>query len=214
MTGDRVTPRRWSRAATAAFLASAVMIAVLHVLRSDLDPVRRRLSEYAVGQFGWLMTAAFVVFGVGLCALGRGVRATGATAPSMRVLHALLAVAGVGMILSGIFETQIGPGSVAWREVIHSQASASAFMALIAAALLSATVARDAMAWGASRAAADAVTALATVSAVISPLTHDGPWAGLVQRLSYAAVLCWLLLAARATARETARATVRERYRS
>ena len=214
MTGDRATPRRWSRAATAAFLASAVMITVLHVLRADLDPVRRRLSEYAVGQHGWVMTATFVVFGVGLCALARAVRSAGATAPSMRVLHALLAVAGVGMILSGIFETQIGPGSVAWREVIHSQASASAFMALIAAALLSATVARDAMAWGASRAAADAVTALATVSAVISPLTHDGPWAGLVQRLSYAAVLCWLLLAARATARETARATVRERYRS
>ena len=190
----------------AAFLASAVMIAVLHVLRTDLDPVRRRLSEYAVGRFGWVMTAAFVVFGIGLCALARAVRSADATTPSMRVLRALLGVSGVGMIVSGIFETQIGPDSVAWREVVHSQASALAFMALIVAALLTATVARNAMVWGASRGAADAITALAAVSAVISPLTHDGPWAGLVQRLSYAAALCWLLLAARATARH--------RYRS
>ena len=209
MTGGGAAPYRWSRAARSAFLASAGMVAVLHALRSDLDPVRRRLSEYAVGQSGWLMTAAFVVFGLGLCALSRGVRSAGAMAPSMRLLEALLGIAGVGMIVSGAFETQVGPSAVEWQEVVHSQASALAFMALIAAALLSATAARDVLAWGAARGPADVITALATVSAAISPVTHDGPWAGLVQRLSYAAVLCWLLLAAGATAR--ARSTAASR---
>jgi hypothetical protein len=127
----------------------------------------------------------------------------------MRLLEALLGIAGVGMIVSGAFETQVGPSAVEWQEVVHSQASALAFMALIAAALLSATAARDVLAWGAARGPADVITALATVSAAISPVTHDGPWAGLVQRLSYAAVLCWLLLAAGATAR--ARSTAASR---
>jgi hypothetical protein len=32
---------------------------VLHVVRTDLDPVRQVMSEYANGRFGWFMTAAF-----------------------------------------------------------------------------------------------------------------------------------------------------------
>jgi hypothetical protein len=201
-------PRRWSRAACAALLTSLTAIVVLHVLRPDLDPVRRRLSEYAVGRFGGLMTATFVLFGLGLYALSRGVRSVDATMPAMRVLRALLSTAALGMIVSGIFETQVvtPPG---WREIIHSRASALAFVALITAALWTATVTRRAMAWGAARRVADAITALATLSALIGPLTHDGPWAGMVQRLSYLAVLCWLLLAARAIARTPATAESR-----
>lgn len=194
-------PCRWSRAARAAFLVSAAMVAVLHVLRSDLDPVRRRLSEYAIGTFGAAMTAAFVLFGLGLYALSRAVRSVDTVTPTMRVLRVLLLVAGIGMIVSGVVETQVGPGAVAWREIVHSQASALAFVALIAAALLTATLARSTVAWDGSRRAADVITGLATGSALISPLAHDGPWAGLVQRLSYVAVLCWLLLTAAATAR-------------
>ena len=67
--------------------------------------------------------------------------------------------------------------------------------------MLGATGARDTLAWGRSRRAADTLTALAVVCAALSPVTHDGPWNGLVQRLSYAALAGWLLLLARAVAR-------------
>ena len=200
MTSRIAAPRRWSHVATAAFVGSMAAVVALHVLRPDLDPVRRRLSEYAVGRFGGLMTAAFVLLGLGLYALSRGVRAAGATTPATRVLRVLLSIAAIGMIVSGVFETRpvTPPG---WREIVHSRASALAFVALITAAVWTATVAREVVAWGATRGVADAVAAIATLGAVIGPLAHDGPWAGMVQRMSYVAVLCWLLLAAAATAR-------------
>jgi hypothetical protein len=201
VTFDDGASNCWSRFAGTAFVASTTAVVLLHVLRPDLDPVRRRLSEYAVGRFGGLMTAAFVLFGCGLCALSRAVRPADATTPTLQALQVLLGIAGVGMILSGIFETQIGSPVTAWREIVHSQASALAFVALVAAAVLTATAARGAMAWGPWRVAADAITVVATLSAAISPITHDGPWAGLVQRVSYLAVLCWLLVVTAATAR-------------
>jgi hypothetical protein len=36
----------------------------LHVVRTDLDPVRQVMSEYANGRFGWFMTAAFYAMGL------------------------------------------------------------------------------------------------------------------------------------------------------
>lgn len=206
MTANSSTSHRWSRAAGSAFVASTAVVVLLHLLRPDLDPVQRRLSEYAVGRFGWLMTTAFVLFGAGLFALGRAVRSAGALTPTMRLVRVLLIIAGIGMTLSGIFETQLGPPVVQWREIVHSQASALAFVALVASAVLTATAARTAMDWGPFRRAADVITALATGSAVVSPMTHDGPWAGLVQRSSYVAVVCWLLLATAAAARTGATA--------
>ena len=53
---------------TSRILGSAVVLGVvtvvtlyllLHVLRPDYNPLQRFLSEYAVGRFGVLMTAAF-----------------------------------------------------------------------------------------------------------------------------------------------------------
>ena len=43
----------------AAVLACFGAMVLLHVVRTDLDPVRQVMSEYANGRFGWFMTAAF-----------------------------------------------------------------------------------------------------------------------------------------------------------
>jgi hypothetical protein len=37
----------------------AILIIILHFLRPDLDPLQRPTSEYAVGNYGYLMTVAF-----------------------------------------------------------------------------------------------------------------------------------------------------------
>ena len=47
----------------------AVIIVALHFLRSDLDPMRRPTSEYAVGSYGFLMTSAFFSMSLGSFAL-------------------------------------------------------------------------------------------------------------------------------------------------
>ncbi|MGE3172257.1 MAG: DUF998 domain-containing protein [Planctomycetota bacterium] len=60
-----VPSRRLRRAAAAAFAAVAFGAVSLHVLRPDLDPVARHLSEYAVGAHGWIMTLVFAASGLG-----------------------------------------------------------------------------------------------------------------------------------------------------
>jgi len=41
-------------------------VIALHFLRPDYDPVSRFVSEYAVGQYGFLMTSAFFGLSLGL----------------------------------------------------------------------------------------------------------------------------------------------------
>jgi hypothetical protein len=58
--------------ATVAILGTAYFvaaIAVLHLLRPDINPVERPTSEYAVGPFGYLMTSAFISLSLGTWAL-------------------------------------------------------------------------------------------------------------------------------------------------
>ncbi len=52
-----MTAARISFAASAAFLA---LLAALHLLRPELDPSWRFISEYELGAHGWLMRLAFL----------------------------------------------------------------------------------------------------------------------------------------------------------
>ena len=45
---------------------SGACVATLHVVSPDLEPRSRRLSEYANGPYGYLMTLAFLALGIGM----------------------------------------------------------------------------------------------------------------------------------------------------
>ncbi len=55
-------------AASGVFL---VLLAALHVLKPDLDPSWRFISEYELGDYGWVMRVAF--FALALSCAGMGV---------------------------------------------------------------------------------------------------------------------------------------------
>jgi hypothetical membrane protein len=176
-------------AVIALLLASVGCVLLLHVLRSDLDPIARRLSEYAIGPYGWLMTAAFFAMGVALMVLSLQVGASASSTGIQRLAAPLIAVAGVGLILSGVFETATGSTLI---EIIHSRASATSVLALTAAAVASST-------HPASRrvdTAARVVTLVAVVALAISPILHDTPWTGIGQRFVWLALAAWLLITA------------------
>lgn len=62
--------------ASIAIVCFAVVLAAflgLHLLQPDVDPVTHRLSEYAIGRFGYLMTVAFLGACLGLLALAHSV---------------------------------------------------------------------------------------------------------------------------------------------
>jgi hypothetical protein len=79
---------------------------VLHVVRTDLDPVRQVMSEYANGRYGWSMTAAF--YAMGLACLALAVR-LGRAIQRRRLsvaIRVVLALGGLGLILAGVFEVE------------------------------------------------------------------------------------------------------------
>jgi Protein of unknown function (DUF998) len=64
-------------AAVAAAVAAAVdllVLGLLHVVSPEVEPVTRAVSEYALGDFGWLATIGTVAEGVGAIALAVALR--------------------------------------------------------------------------------------------------------------------------------------------
>jgi Protein of unknown function (DUF998) len=108
----RTTPHRTERATGASLTAILLVLGcfgamvVLHMVRTDLDPVRQVMSEYANGRFGWFMTAAFYAMGLACVALAvRLGRAIVRRRLSVAV-RALLGLGGLGLILAGVFEVE------------------------------------------------------------------------------------------------------------
>lgn len=184
----RTVAARGSRSAIVLLACSTACVIALHVLRTDLDPAAHRLSEYANGPYGHLMTVAFVALGGALLALAAGLRSRDQRQGLPQVTYALLAVSGTGMIVSGIFRTDPAePPSAA--EILHSRASGTAFLALI--------VATVAWSWAARTARPRAMALASVVTGGASVALHDTRWTGAGQRVLCLVLLAWLWLAAR-----------------
>jgi hypothetical protein len=79
------------------------LLLLINLIRSDLDPTWHFISEYEIGAMGWMMQLAFVSFGVAHFALVK------LLSPSLigllgRFSMLLLLVAGLGLLLGGIFK--------------------------------------------------------------------------------------------------------------
>jgi hypothetical protein len=180
------------RLVSIALLSAALScIIVLHFIRSDLAPARHRISEYALGPHGEVMAAGFVCLGAGVLALAWPLARS--VAPWSRVVVVVVASAGIGMVISGIFRTDPERSGVT-TDAIHSYASAFSTMALIGIALLCSL---------GSRAQAPrlprTMVALAVLGAILgalSPFLHHSSWTGVSQRLLWLTLLAWLLLTA------------------
>jgi hypothetical protein len=177
---------------TACFAA----MVMLHAVRTDLDPVRQVMSEYANGRFGWFMTAAFYAIGLASLVLAlRLGRAIVRRAMSV-VVRVLLGLGGVGLILAGIFEVERPAVPDTIEEVIHSDATLTAFTLIIAAMLLFAVLCRWDPKWHDFRAAATMLAIVAALAGAFSPFAGQTTWSGLAQRVLGATVVAWLLLCA------------------
>jgi hypothetical membrane protein len=170
-------------------LCSILSVAILHIVRNDLNPVTQRLSEYAVGPYGWLMTTAFLSLGCVLLAIAVLLGAAAGSNQIRRAITLLGLVAGAGIIVSGAFPT--GVSSIS--EVVHSRASGIATAAAIAIALVY-SLPRMRQATASTRDLVGAALALsAAFLGAISPTLHESQWTGLSQRVLWATVMVWLL---------------------
>ena len=181
------------RRSSAAFLVAApALVAALHVVSPDLEPRSSRLSQYANGPHGYLMTLAFLAVGIGMQLLAAAVHTQRERRRVPWSVRAGIAVAGAGMVISGFVPTD--PGSAnSMREAIHSLASGLASVVVIGAALLWLVVGRWRAPGSWQPSGACAVCAVvAAVFATASPWLHRSSWTGLSQRSLWVALLCWL----------------------
>ncbi len=101
VTAISLTAARLSLAAAAAFV---VLLAALHVIKPELDPSWRFISEYEIGDHGWIMALAFLSLALSCVALFIAIRSQMRTIVG-RIGLALLLLSAAGMIVAAIFTT-------------------------------------------------------------------------------------------------------------
>jgi hypothetical protein len=176
---------RSAKLALVSLVGFAAIVAAEHALRTDLDPARHQISEYARGPYGWLMTAAFVLWAIAFLSGTRAVRSGWARVG--------LAAAAGGALALAVFPTQTVAGRVppgvtrTWQGRVHDGA-----VLVLAAGLAGAVLAFVLDRHGSrtrARMGAAAVLALGVGSTVALFAVGD-PWPGWRQRaLVVAAVM-------------------------
>ena len=95
---------------TAALLAFAgaftfvVLLAALHFIEGELDPSWHFISEYAIGDYGWMMVVAFLSLALSYVSLFVAIRSQLRTIVG-RIGLALLLVSALGLTIAAIFTT-------------------------------------------------------------------------------------------------------------
>jgi Protein of unknown function (DUF998) len=195
--------RRPVHRATGASLVAVICVAVtfcgimvMHAVRSDVDPLHDVMSHYANGSRGLVMSVVFYAFGA--CALALGFRLrTAIDHPGItRAFPVLLALAGLSLIIAGVFEVDrpLAPQTI--QEVLHSNSAVGAFVMLIVAMLLFSVACRGDDRWWSVRWVSMGLAAIATAAAVATQLAGDSGYSGAVQRMLAGAVLGWFVLTA------------------
>jgi hypothetical protein len=137
------TSARLSLTAAVTFL---VLVAVLHLLKPELDPSWRFVSEYAIGDYGWIMVLAFVSLALSCVTSFVAIRSHIKTTGGVIGLVLLLAAA-VSLAAAGVFV--MDPITASKNELtthgsLHGLASLVGIPALpIAAVLISRSLGRN-----------------------------------------------------------------------
>ena len=98
--GNAARMTRWSFWAGITFIS---LLALLHGIKSDIEPSWNFISEYQVGRFGWLMSLAFVSLGSSCLFLGIALWKEVNLVGKIGIVMMLLSSA--GMFMAAIFKT-------------------------------------------------------------------------------------------------------------
>ena len=86
-----------------AITSSVLLIVVLHIIKPDLDPSWRMLSEYSLGAYGWIMKVAFWLMAVSNIALAFALQSNVRNVAS-KIGIALHYVVGLALLGAGLFD--------------------------------------------------------------------------------------------------------------
>ena len=185
-----------------------VLLAGLHLVKPELEPTWRFVSEYALGRAGWMMTCAFISLATSLLA---AVVATWRHVHTVagRIGLVILLVAAVGLLIAAGFETD--PINTAADAYTHAGR-----VHLLGASLDYSPIGMQLTGWALSRTPRwrslrrplmiTAGISLALMVGFTATLPHDGQfgpgsYTGLLGRFLLLSYLGWIVVVGRAVRR-------------
>ncbi len=203
MTASSLQAARVSFAAAAAFV---VLFAVLHVLKPELDPSWRMGSEYAIGDYGWVMRIAMFALALSCAALFAALRPEIETTGG-RMALGLLLVNAAALVVGGTFVVDpvtTKPADLTTHGILHSAAGTIFIFGFpIAGALLGRSLghrqiwrsAMQSIRWTAHFMwISVAMTLIHSITVLSSGRVFDpGSWNGWLNRLTVLSFCAWLM---------------------
>jgi hypothetical protein len=150
MTANSQTAARLSFAGATMFV---VLLVTLHFIKPELDPSWRMISEYEIGDYGWIIVLAFLSLALSCVALFVAIRSQIRTTGGKMGL-ALLLVSALGMTIAAIFTSDpitASQDELTTHGTLHGLGSVLGIPGFpIAATLISLSLARN-PAWSPAR---------------------------------------------------------------
>lgn len=176
------------------FVYFTAALVLMHVLRPDYTVTDHMISDYAIGQFGWIMTTAFLSASLGCLFLGIGMVCMGPAAWLGRSGAFFLIVCALGLLVTAIFPTDLETAPSTRSGDIH----ALSFLVNIVAVLLSAFALGLGYGrsehWQRRKGPALGFAVLLLVAFVVQFFTlHKGAPYGLTNRAFVAILVAWLI---------------------
>ena len=171
-------------------------VAALHFLRPDVNPVLEPVSNYAVGPYGFLFTAADIGLGLAALALTFGLYLSIASPGRSYVGLFLLGLYGVSVLLAGMFPIDVGREATTFGIIHNIVGNISFFGFPTAVILLSLGMGKDER-WRSFRRPALALSLVVVLTAILTIVGSTlGIGFGVTQRIFNVAALVWMLAVA------------------
>jgi hypothetical protein len=197
--------RASATACTVAVGVFVALVALLHVIEPQFNPMWRFVSEYSNGPYGMLMKLAFFIMAFGCAAAFVAIRPHVETKPA-RIGLFFLALSVIGLVMAGLFNQDAITSTVATREGnLHAIATILGIPGFVLASLfLGSSLARR---WTAVRTPLVVLSQLPWISFVSMPVYMAivmpdaggfGPtvWVGLINRIFLVVMCSWLVFVA------------------
>jgi Protein of unknown function (DUF998) len=207
VTAISPTAARLSFAGAATF---AILLAALHFIKPELDPSWHFISEYAIGEYGWIMVLAFLSLALAYASLLVAIRSQLRTIAG-RIGLALLLLSALGLTIAAIFTTDpitVSENAVTTEGTLHNLGGTLGLAMPFAAVLIGWRLARN-PAWSSARRPLLWATGLALVAFLVSFVSLSvmvsrsggefGPdvLVGWPNRIEIVAYSVWLMVVAR-----------------
>jgi hypothetical protein len=171
-------------------------IAALHFARPDVNPVLEPISNYAVGPYGFLFTAADIGSSLAALALILGLYLGIAPPGRSYVGLFLLGLYGVSVLLAGIFPIDVGAETTTVGAIHNIVGNIGFFGFPSAVILLSLGMGKDER-WRSLRLPAFALAGVVVLMVILTMVGFNiGIGFGVTQRLSNVAAMLWMLVVA------------------